>query len=94
MQYRPDIDGLRAIAVVPAVLFHAGTPYSGGFIGVDVFFVIFCYLITSIIVSELDANTFSLASFYQRRVRKNFPGAHRGACILRPIGGIVYPRLL
>jgi peptidoglycan/LPS O-acetylase OafA/YrhL len=74
MRHRPDIDGLRAIAVVPVVLFHAGfSLFRGGYVGVDVFFVISGYLITSIIVPEIDANAFSLASFYDRRVRRIFP---------------------
>ena len=74
MRHRPDIDGLRAVAVIPVVLFHSGlTLFGGGYVGVDVFFVISGYLITSIIVSEIDANTFSLASFYDRRVRRIFP---------------------
>ena len=60
MKYRPEIDGLRALAVVPVILFHAGFEwFGGGFIGVDVFFVISGYLITNIIVSEMEANKFS-----------------------------------
>ena len=54
-RYRPEIDGLRAVAVVPVILFHAGLePFGGGFVGVDVFFVISGYLITAIIVDDLD----------------------------------------
>ena len=72
--YRPDIDGLRAVAVGTVVLFHAQLGlFPGGFVGVDVFFVISGYLITSIIARELDAGTFSLLSFYERRVRRIFP---------------------
>jgi peptidoglycan/LPS O-acetylase OafA/YrhL len=72
--YRPDIDGLRAIAVIPVVLFHVGAPiFSGGFVGVDVFFVISGYLITSIILPEIEAHRFSIARFYERRVRRIFP---------------------
>ena len=72
--YRPDIDGLRAIAVIPVVLFHVGVPiFSGGFVGVDVFFVISGYLITSIILPEIEAQRFSVATFYERRVRRIFP---------------------
>ncbi len=74
LRYRPDIDGLRAIAVVAVVLFHGGVPgIDGGFVGVDVFFVISGYLITSIILPDIEARTFSLARFYQRRVRRIFP---------------------
>ncbi|SDS26675.1 Peptidoglycan/LPS O-acetylase OafA/YrhL, contains acyltransferase and SGNH-hydrolase domains [Halopseudomonas sabulinigri] len=72
--YRRDIDGLRAIAVLPVVLFHLGVaPFSGGFVGVDVFFVISGFLITSIVYREQQAGTFSYARFYERRIRRLFP---------------------
>lgn len=72
--YRPDIDGLRAIAVAAVVLFH-GHPelLPGGFVGVDVFFVISGYLIIGIILNELKEKTFSIAGFYARRIRRIFP---------------------
>lgn len=74
MEHRREIDGLRALAVMPVILFHAGfEPFAGGFVGVDVFFVISGYLITGIILSELAAGTFSLADFYERRVRRILP---------------------
>lgn len=74
MNYRPEIDGLRALAVLPVMLFHAGfETFSGGFVGVDVFFVISGYLITSIILLERAAGTFSLRSFYERRARRILP---------------------
>ena len=74
MKYRVEIDGLRAIAVVPIILFHAGFEYfSGGFVGVDVFFVISGYLITTIILSEKEQGTFSLVNFYERRFRRILP---------------------
>lgn len=74
ISYRPEIDGLRALAVIPVVLFHAGfTTFSGGFVGVDVFFVISGFLITSIILRELESGTFSLWSFYERRIRRIVP---------------------
>ena len=74
MKYRREIDGLRALAVLPVILFHAGfEAFSGGFIGVDVFFVISGYLITSIILAEQEAGTFSLAGFYERRARRILP---------------------
>ncbi len=74
MQYRPEVDGLRALAVVPVVLFHAGyTTFSGGYVGVDIFFVISGYLITSIIDREISAGRFSLRSFYERRARRILP---------------------
>ncbi len=74
MVYRKEIDGLRALAVIPVILYHAGYEWiSGGYIGVDVFFVISGYLITSIIIKEQDAGTFSLAHFYERRIRRILP---------------------
>ena len=64
--YRSEIDGLRALAVLPVVFYHAGFElFNGGYVGVDVFFVISGYLITTIILKELDNNTFSLKSFYE-----------------------------
>ena len=74
IKYRPDIDGLRAVAILPVLLFHLGvTGFAGGFIGVDVFFVISGYLITSIILPEVESGTFSFRVFYERRVRRLFP---------------------
>jgi len=74
LRYRPEIDGLRAIALISVVLFHAGFGiFSGGFIGVDIFFVISGYLITFIILSEKEAGKFTLKSFYERRARRILP---------------------
>ncbi|NWN83733.1 MAG: acyltransferase [Halomonas sp.] len=74
MQYRKEIDGLRAIAVLPVILFHAGFSwFSGGYVGVDVFFVISGYLITSILIDDLEKDTFSIAKFYERRARRILP---------------------
>lgn len=77
MKYRPDIDGLRALAIVPVVLFHASIPgFSGGFVGVDVFFVISGYLITGIISRELaSTGSFDFWNFYARRARRLLPAA-------------------
>lgn len=74
MKYRREIDGLRAIAVVSVIFFHAGfQAFSGGYVGVDIFFVISGYLITSIIITEQSAGAFSLANFYERRARRILP---------------------
>jgi peptidoglycan/LPS O-acetylase OafA/YrhL len=74
MQYRREIDGLRAVAVLPVILFHAGfSVFSGGYVGVDVFFVISGYLITSVLITELEQGDFSIARFYERRARRILP---------------------
>jgi peptidoglycan/LPS O-acetylase OafA/YrhL len=74
LQYRREIDGLRAVAVLPVILFHAGFDvFSGGFVGVDVFFVISGFLITSILIDELERDDFSIARFYERRARRILP---------------------
>lgn len=74
MKYRADIDGLRAFAVLSVILFHAGmTGLSGGFVGVDIFFVISGYVIAQSILSDIKDNTFSIFSFYGKRVRRIFP---------------------
>ena len=74
MKYRAEIDGLRALAVMSVILFHAGfNLLSGGFIGVDVFFVISGYLITTLLIEEIENKTFSIISFYERRARRILP---------------------
>lgn len=74
MDYRREVDGLRALAVLPVLFFHAGfKTFSGGFVGVDVFFVISGYLITAIILAEKQAGTFSIIKFYERRARRILP---------------------
>ncbi len=72
-RYRPDIDGLRALAILPVILFHAGFGCSGGFVGVDVFFVISGFLITSLILKEIGNDDFSLVAFWERRIRRILP---------------------
>ncbi|MEO8196548.1 MAG: acyltransferase family protein [Thermoanaerobaculia bacterium] len=72
--YRPEVDGLRAVAVLIVLFFHAGIPgFRGGFVGVDVFFVISGYLITRLILGELDGDRFTFSRFYGRRARRLFP---------------------
>lgn len=74
MKYRAEIDGLRALAVVPVILFHAGFElFSGGFVGVDVFFVISGYLITTILIEDIENKRFSIVHFYERRARRILP---------------------
>ena len=74
MEYRRDIDGLRALAVLPVIFFHAGfETFKGGFLGVDIFFVISGYLITSILLVELAKDKFSIVNFYERRARRILP---------------------
>ena len=74
MKYRSDIDGLRALAVIPVVAFHAGLPgLAGGFVGVDIFFVISGYLICGMIAADIERGRFSLPRFYKRRVMRIFP---------------------
>lgn len=72
--YRPELDGLRAVAVLSVVFFHAGIGlFSGGFVGVDIFFVLSGFLITSITMQEMEQGKFSFGAFYERRVRRLFP---------------------
>ena len=90
MQYRRDIDGLRAFAVLPVILFHAGfAPFSGGYIGVDIFFVISGYLITTIILRELEEGRFSLLRFYERRIRRILPALFVMMAICTPIAWVL-----
>ena len=72
--YRSEIDGLRALAVIPVMIFHAGFNFlDGGFLGVDIFFVISGYLITTMILVQKSKNQFSYTSFYERRIRRIIP---------------------
>jgi peptidoglycan/LPS O-acetylase OafA/YrhL len=73
--YRGDVDGLRAIAVLAVILFHFGWGLTGGYVGVDVFFVISGFLITRLVVVEIDQGAFSIAAFWERRVRRIWPAA-------------------
>ncbi len=74
LKYRPDIDGLRAVAILPVIFFHSGLPgFGGGYVGVDVFFVISGFLITSLLVQDIDAGTFRFSDFWIRRARRILP---------------------
>lgn len=80
--YRPEIDGLRAISVVAVLLFHCNSLLPGGFVGVDVFFVISGYLITRLLLRDIDRETFSIGDFWERRVRRILPAL---AFVLLPV---------
>ena len=84
--YRPDIDGLRCLAVVPVVVFHFGLARlaPGGFVGVDVFFVISVYLITGTIYRDVNEATYSVTDFYNRRI-ENISCAFRNVYIMRRV---------
>lgn len=73
LTYRPDVDGLRAVAVIGVLLHHCGLGFTGGYVGVDVFFVISGYLITTIILRQLQNNAFSLLTFWHKRIRRLMP---------------------
>lgn len=91
--YRPEVDGLRALAVVPVILFHAGFElFRGGFVGVDVFFVISGYLITGILLSDLQQDRFSLVDFYERRARRILPALFLVLAACTPVAwGLLVP---
>lgn len=90
IKYRPEIDGLRAIAVVSVILFHAGVPgLPGGYVGVDVFFVISGYLITGILLKELSSERFSIVSFYERRARRILPALFLVLTACLPLGWVL-----
>jgi peptidoglycan/LPS O-acetylase OafA/YrhL len=90
--YRPEIDGLRALAVIAVIMFHAKIALNGGYVGVDIFFVISGYLITALIVKDLQKGTFTFAAFWERRIRRIIPAMSivviavllAGWCLLLP----------
>jgi len=91
LSYRADIDGLRAIAVLSVLLYHVEAPLvSGGYVGVDVFFVISGFLITSIIVKDIDAGAYSIARFYERRIRRIFPALFPVILFSLVVGALMY----
>ncbi len=87
-QYRPEVDGLRAVAIVLVLFYHAGLGLTGGFVGVDVFFVISGFLITGLILKAQEANSFGLQSFWVRRIRRIVP-ASAGLVFVTLIAGSV-----
>lgn len=91
MHYRRDIDGLRALAILPVLLFHAHVPgFGGGYVGVDIFFVISGYLITGIIAREVDEGRFSLARFYERRFRRIVPALGLMILVVLGLSALLY----
>ncbi len=90
MSYRKEIDGLRAVAVVAVMFFHAQFPlFNGGFVGVDIFFVISGYLITQIIITEVNSGSFSVIRFYDRRIRRILPALYAMMFICLPVAWLV-----
>lgn len=90
MQYRPEIDGLRSLAVLSVVFFHAGFEvFSGGFVGVDIFFVISGFLISGIIIDDVEQDRFSLVLFYERRIRRIFPALFLMVLICLPVAWLL-----
>jgi peptidoglycan/LPS O-acetylase OafA/YrhL len=93
LEYRPEIDGLRALAIVPVVIFHLLPEWlRGGYLGVDVFFVISGYLITSLVLREVDAGSFSIRRFWARRVRRLGPALLTTVAATLACGLMVLPR--
>jgi peptidoglycan/LPS O-acetylase OafA/YrhL len=96
LAYRPEIDGLRAFAILPILLLHCGvSQLQGGFVGVDIFFVISGYLITAIITREIEAGSFTLADFYRRRIVRILPALLAMAAIVLAVGcWLLFPNQL
>jgi peptidoglycan/LPS O-acetylase OafA/YrhL len=91
VKYRSDIDGLRAVAVLPVVLYHFGIPgFPGGYVGVDIFFVISGYLICGLIQADLDRGRFSIADFYERRILRILPALIAMFCAVSALAFIFF----
>lgn len=88
--YRPEIDGLRAICVLGVILFHANLGFTGGFVGVDVFFVISGFLISKIVLAEIRSGKFSLVGFWERRIRRIFPAVLFMQATVLALGFLLY----
>ena len=90
MQYRRDIDGLRAFAILPVIFYHLDVPFfTGGYVGVDIFFVISGFLITSILLRDLEQGKFSLWNFYERRCRRILPALIFSALLTCLLGVLI-----
>src|ERR1700722_5730419 len=91
-EFRADIQGLRAIAVMAVVLYHADhNLLPGGFVGVDIFFVISGFLIGGILMNELDRGEYSLVGFYRRRIRRLFPALYLMLAVVLLCGVLMLP---
>lgn len=91
IKYRPEIDGLRAIAVISVIIYHLNENWlSGGFLGVDIFFVIFGFLITGIIITEIQQNSFSLKQFYTRRIKRIYPAFITVMALVSFIASVIF----
>ena len=90
MNYRAEIDGLRALALIPVIFFHAGFEiFNGGFVGVDIFFVISGYLITTILINDIENKRFSILNFYERRARRILPALFFMMIVCIPIAWLL-----
>src|SRR6201986_1944512 len=90
LHYRPAVDGLRAVAILCVVFYHYGfAPFSGGFIGVDVFFVISGFLITGLIHREMVEGRFTIRNFYERRIRRIFPALFAMLAVVTVAAGVI-----
>ena len=90
LKYRPEIDGLRALAVLSVIFYHAGfNLFKGGYVGVDVFFVVSGFLITSIILNEVENKCFSILDFYERRARRILPALFSVMLVCTPMAWLV-----
>ena len=91
IKYRPEIDGLRAIAVISVIIYHLNENWlSGGFLGVDIFFVISGFLITGIIITEIQQNSFSFKQFYTRRIKRIYPAFITVMALVSLIASVIF----